>query len=121
MNKFINWLETWENIPGRCGKLTKETFFSLRFSCKSLVSIIKYLLIEPQFNLKFILTYKFQTDCLERVFSRYRQSNGGQFNITLNQVFSAEKKMRVVSVLRRGSLESLKLEPLRKIIVGGLR
>ena len=90
--KFVSWVECWQSLPGKIGKLTDETSHALIFSCQSLISLIKYMISE--LNFQFVLTYKFQTDYLECQFSKYRQSNGGSYNITLSQVYSAEKKTK---------------------------
>ena len=75
------------------GKLTKETFHSVIFSCKSLVSLIQYLPDSNYLNVVFnyILTSKFQIDCLESRFGIYTQLNGACYHITLKQIISSEK------------------------------
>ena len=50
-------------MAGKAGKLSAATFFSVSFSCRSLIELIKYMLTELGF--KYVLTAKFQTDCLE--------------------------------------------------------
>ena len=70
LNSFILWLKRWQDLPGKYGKLTNETFHSVIFSCESLISLTKYMISDLDF--KFVLTFKFQTDCLEHIFSRYR-------------------------------------------------
>ena len=105
MKKFIKTLDAWEKIDAANGKLSKNTFYSLKFSCKSMISLIKSMIshIITKLNFKFVLAYKFQPDCLERIFSRYRQSNCGQMNISLDQVFSAKKRRRTHSMIKRFS------------------
>ena len=92
LQKFSNWLDIWENDNRFTHKLSKETFFSLKFTARSLVSLIKYLLKTLEFT--YLLTAKFQTDCLEARFGLYRQSSGGNYHVTLQQIIETEKKIR---------------------------
>lgn len=51
--------------------------------------------------MRYILTGKFQTDKLESRFGQYRQLSGGNYNISIRQIFECEKKIRIMSVLER--------------------
>ena len=95
--KFYDWLEHWEKSPGS-GKLSKQTFFSLKLSMKNMRGLIKYLI--ECVNFKYVLTAYFQTDCLESVFGLYRQSNGGNFHISYAQIIDSEKKNRLRNMLK---------------------
>ncbi|GBO03880.1 hypothetical protein AVEN_62404-1, partial [Araneus ventricosus] len=59
LNKFYDWLVSWNNksalplenrkelgLPGKGGKLTKETQFALQFTTKSLVDIVNHIFKE---------------------------------------------------------------------------
>ena len=48
----------------------------------------------------YILPGKFQTDHLEARFGQYQQLSGVQHNISIQQVFECEKKIRMLSVLK---------------------
>ena len=54
-----------------------------------------------ELKMDYILTGKFQTDNLEERFSKYRQLSGGNYNISVRQVFESEKKLRMMSFLRK--------------------
>ncbi len=64
----------------------------------AMIELTDYCITE--FNMKYILTGKFQTDQLEGRFGQYRQLAGGQYNISMRQVFECEKKLRMMSVLQ---------------------
>ena len=63
----------------------------------STASLIKGLLNEwPDF----VFTSRFQSDPLERRFSRYRQISGGRFLVTLREVQCPEKILQIKSLLK---------------------
>ena len=97
LNVFSNWLECWDSIPEKCGKLTKETFTALHHTTHAMLELTNYCIEE--LKMKFILPGKFQTDHLEARFGQYRQLSGGQYNVSIRQVFECEKKLRMMSVL----------------------
>nr|XP_042912286.1 uncharacterized protein LOC110282455 [Parasteatoda tepidariorum] len=105
--KFLSclssWLKEWQKkeIPGfkrNQGKLTSETFFAFQHTVQALTDVIKYLISEKKD--KFVLTGKFQTDNLEGRFGQYRQLNGGNYNLSVDQVLKSEKKLRITSLLK---------------------
>ena len=51
---------------------------------------------------EFVLTARFQTDPLERKFSRCRQMNGGNFLVSLREVLSVEKTLLWNTLLKKG-------------------
>ena len=79
LEKFAHWLEIWKDDAQQVNKLTKDTFGSLIFSSKSLIQLTLYLLDEVK--MKYVLTRKLQTDCLESRFGQYRQNSGGNYHI----------------------------------------
>ena len=94
----MEWLSAWEEIPGDCGKLSKETFTALQNTCNGLLAVADYCL--SKLGLNYVLLGKFQTDCLEARFGQYRQLSGGKYNISLRQIFESEKKLRLLSTLK---------------------
>ncbi|GBL99725.1 hypothetical protein AVEN_249759-1 [Araneus ventricosus] len=87
LNKFYDWLASWNNksalplekrkelgLPGKGGKLSKETQFALQFTTKSLIDIVNHIFKEH--TPEYILLGKFQTDSLEARFEQYRQMSG---------------------------------------------
>lgn len=49
--------------------------------------------------MEFILAGKFQTDSLEARFGKYRQLAGGQYDISITQLYETEMKLRLQSTL----------------------
>ena len=39
---FCNWLESWDSIPGKIGKLTKETFTALHRTTYAILELTQY-------------------------------------------------------------------------------
>ena len=99
LENFCKWLEVWDNIQATGGKLTRETFTALRHTTHAIIEITKY--CTCVLNMRYILTAKFQTDKLESRFGQYRQLAGGNYNISIRQIFECEKKIRIMSVLER--------------------
>ncbi|CAN7949421.1 unnamed protein product, partial [Ixodes hexagonus] len=79
------------------GGLTRETHAALEQTCYSLVKLSQYCL--ETLNFKYVLLGKFQTDCPEDRFGRYRQLAGAQYHISARQVFECEKKLRLQKML----------------------
>lgn len=86
-------------MQGKGGKLTHETFTALRHTTNGIMEITKYCIQE--LKMKYILTAKFQTDKLESRFGQYRQLAGGNYNISVRQVYECEKKLRAMSVFEK--------------------
>ena len=99
--KFSNWLEKWINDCLSENKLTKDTFGALIFSSRSIIQLCHYLL--GKLEIKYILTRKFQTDCLESRFGQYRQGAGGNYHITSKQIIEVEKKIRTKNFIQMHS------------------
>lgn len=105
LKTFADWLDDWKShhLPD---KLSAETFHSVSFSCRSLHSLVIYLL--EDINFKYVLTSKLQTDYLESLFGIYRQMNCSSMLLTWSQVKSAEKKNRIMNSLKlRGQVLKL--------------
>jgi hypothetical protein len=94
---FVEWLRRWNAMSTR-GFLTRDTFSALLHTSNALMEISEYCLQE--FDFSYVLLGKFQTDCLEARFGMYRQLAGGQYDVSLRQVFECEKKIRMLSVLK---------------------
>ena len=94
---FVNWLDKWSTISAK-DKLTKETFTALHHTTTALLEISEYCLEE--LNANYLLSGKFQTDCMETKFGQFRQLAGGQHNVSLRQIYECEKKLRFLAVLK---------------------
>lgn len=97
LNKFLDWLERWSCVDSDTGRLSKETHLALRQTTYALIEIVNY--CTEKLNLNYVLTAKFQTDCLEGRFGLYRQIAGGHYNISVTQLFESEKKVRIRSLI----------------------
>ena len=98
LSVFCDWLESWNSISGKNGKLTKETFTALHHTTYAFLELTKYCMEE--LKMLYILPGKFQTDHLEARFGQYRRLSGDQYNISIRQVFECEQKIRMLSVLK---------------------
>lgn len=96
LQKFLLWLERWKNSEGG-GKLTRNTHFALFLTTNALIEITNYCLNEKKWS--FVLCGKFQTDRLEERFGMYRQQAGGQYHVSIRQVFESESKLRMQSTV----------------------
>ena len=94
---FANWIEEWRTSNADGGKLTKETFTALSHTTYALLEITDYCIQE--LHAKYVLLGKFQTDCLEARFGQYRQLAGGNYDVSLRQIYECVKKIRLMSVL----------------------
>nr|CAI5844096.1 unnamed protein product [Callosobruchus analis] len=81
LRKYIQFLNAWEKLnvpqysPGHTGKLTKDTFTSLKYTSAAFIDLVDYLFtvnLNLHFELKYVLLGKFQTDKME---GRYGRSN----------------------------------------------
>lgn len=98
LDQFITWLDRWSRRGTTAGGLTKETHFALRLSTYSLIELSRYCLDELGF--RYVLLGKFQTDCLEARFGKYRQMCGSHYNVSITEVFEAETKIRLQDTLK---------------------
>ena len=95
--KFIDWLRKWmaSEKPG----LSTQTFVASIQTTEAFIDLSNYLLDEK--NLEFILLGNIQSDYLERRFSWYRQSSGGNYHISVLQILQSEKTIRVRSLVEQ--------------------
>ena len=99
LDNFYLWLQVWDENKATNGNLTRETFTALKHTTHAIIELTDYCISELKMD--YILTGKFQTDNLEERFSKYRQLSGGNYNISIRQVFESEKKLRMMSVLKK--------------------
>ncbi|KAH7932894.1 hypothetical protein HPB49_004666 [Dermacentor silvarum] len=95
--EVVNWLDYWKSLKHDTGHFTHETHNALRHTSLALVEVTSYCLKELGF--KYVLLGKFQSDCLEDRFGRYRQLSGAQYHISIRQMYEAEHKLRLQKVL----------------------
>ena len=92
-----DWIEEWNLCPNFT--LSVQTGKAIVVTLRAQVSLIKDLLQE---GYNYVLTARFQSDPLERRFSRYRQMNGGNFLVSLREVCNSEKILLIQSLVREG-------------------
>ena len=71
--------------------------FAFKHTVGTFVELISYLLVDMKVH--YVLTGKFQTDCLEFRFSQYRQLSGANFHVSVQKIKESEKKLKIVSIL----------------------
>ena len=101
LREFAKWLEKWQSLQCQSSQkytLSKQTNTALVITLKCIASLIEDLLIEKEY--KYVLTSRFQTDCLELRFSKYRQMSGGRFLIGLREMQVSERILSTVSLLK---------------------
>ena len=99
LRDVCRWLDSWNalNLKARQGRLSDETFFALKHTVNTFLCLFEYLFNE--LKLTYVLTGKFQTDCLEFRFSQYRQLSGANFHVSVQEIKESEKKLKIVSIL----------------------
>ena len=102
LQEVHQWLVKWNNLNQkvRHGRLSSETMFALKHTVATFTELIKFLFNE--IRVSYVLTGKFQTDCLEFRFSQYRQLSGANYNVSVQELKESEKKLKIVSLLLLG-------------------
>ena len=95
LERFAKWLQSWQSRK-KMG-LTSETFLACTQTTKSLRSLAIYLL---QNGVQYVLLGLSQSDSIENRFGWYRNLNGSNYHISVRQILSAEKAIRVKSLLQ---------------------
>lgn len=97
LQAVANWIEQWSNISQF--SLSVPTSKAIVISLRAQASLLDDLLSE---GYRYVLTVRFQSDALERRFSRYRQMNGGNFLVSLREVQSSEKILFLRTMVKEG-------------------
>ena len=82
LREFANWPEDWQSLQSKNSQkltLSKWTNTALVITLRCIASLIEDLVMEKIY--KYVLRSRFQTDCLELRFSKYRQISEGRFFI----------------------------------------
>ncbi|XP_059098099.1 uncharacterized protein LOC131892312 [Tigriopus californicus] len=111
LQNLLTWIEEWEKMPTK-KKLSRETFFALKFTLRGIIKLCKYLLVTT--DLSYILLGKFNSDPIERRFGNYRQLSGANFFVSLKQILESEKKIRIRSLIKFDKLDAQDLRNLCK-------
>lgn len=78
---------------------------AFRHTSHALVEVTRYCIEELGFS--YVLLGKFQTDCLEDSFGKYRQLSGAQYHVYIRQIYESEHKLRLQKVLELPELPQL--------------
>ena len=97
LREVARWIEEWSASP--YFTLTTPTGKAIVISLRAQASLIEDLLSE---GYQYVLTVRFQSDALERRFSRYRQMSGGNFLVSLREVNSSEKILLLRTMVKEG-------------------
>ena len=76
-------------MSGNCG-LTNKTFTASIQTIGAISELSEYL--QQRHHFSYVLPGKFLSDPIEARFGMYRQSNGGNFFMSVHQLLQAEKK-----------------------------
>ena len=100
LQKLADWFSEWKTQqPANTEKFTlsKQTTSALVTTLRCTATLIEDLLQE---GYAYVLTARFQTDPLERQFSKYRQMSGGWFLVGLREATNNERILALKSLLK---------------------
>lgn len=95
MNIVIKYLYSLKTVGDKYLYQSNRKTFILGFAvaCKSVLAIARKLLLQPNSEFKFVLSYKFSQDYLELFFSKLRQRHGFNNNPNVLQLNFALKQI----------------------------
>ena len=96
LEEFRSFLNTWQQ--SKLKGLSRDTFLAWRQTLEALVACSKFLISKRSFN--YVLLGKFQSDPIEQRFRWYRQMHGGNYYISVRQLFDSERKLRAISLTK---------------------
>ena len=102
LRTFAKWIKSWHDLQIQCAQrftLSTQTTNAFVITLNATASLIDDLLSE---GYKYVLTSRFQSDPLERRFSKYRQMSDGRFLVALREVKNSEKILQMESLLKEG-------------------
>ena len=104
LTRIVYWLEVWQSLPEKEGKLSKQTFTSFRHACLVLPQITNHLTEKCGYS--YLLTSFLQTDPLEHHFGLYRMMSGANYHVSYLQILESERRIKVSSILKLFSSRS---------------
>ena len=84
----VSWLDACKALPGNKGKLSKQTFTSIKHFCAVLHEINNYL---SEYGVKYFSSSFLQTDPLEIQLCIYRMMSGSNYYVTYLQILETER------------------------------
>ena len=97
LTRIVYWLEAWESLPEKGGKLSKQTFTSFKHACLVLPQIANFLTENCGFS--YLLTYFLQTDPLKHHFGLNRIMSGANYHVSYLQILESERRLKVSNIL----------------------
>ena len=105
LTRIIYWLEAWQSLPEKGGKLSKQTFTSLKHACLVLPQITHFLTVNCGYS--YLLTSFLQTDQLEHHFGLYRMMSGANYHISYLQILESKRRLKVSNILKLFSSQTV--------------
>jgi len=96
LNEFQSFLHEWRESGVR--GLTKPSMTAWYQSLGATISCAQHLLQNIGFN--YVMLGQLQSDPIERRFGLYRQRHGGNYYVSVRQVFETERKLRAMNLTR---------------------
>ena len=97
LTRLAFWFNAWEALPGKLGKLSKQTFISVKHACIALPEITNHLIQNSWFS--YVLSSFLQTDQLEHHFGLYCMMSGSNYHISYLQILETERLLKLSTVL----------------------
>ena len=98
LRNVVNWLDCWKNLPTVKGKLSPQTFTSLKHTCNALPILVDMLC--TKYGFQYLLTSRIQNDPLEHHFGLYRQMSGSHYQISYSQILESERRLQLSYILK---------------------
>ena len=93
--KLADWIAEWSKSP--LFTFTAQTANALITTLRATAALTNDLLRE---GYQYVLTYKFQSDPLERRYGNLRSMSGGRFLVSLTEVNNSQKILLLSSVIK---------------------
>ena len=105
LTRIVYWLDAWQSLPEKGGKLSKQTFTSFRHACLVLPQITNFLTENCGYS--FLLTSFLQTDPLEHHFGLYRMMSGSNYHVSYLQILESVRRLKVSNILNLFSSQTV--------------
>ena len=105
LTRIVYWLEAWQSLPEKGGKLSKQTFTSFRHACFALPKITNFLTENCGYS--YLLTSFLQTDPLEHHFGLYCMISGTNYHVSYLQILESERHLKVSNILNLFSKQTV--------------
>ena len=114
LEEFVNDLEKWNRIwyeteeDGSDNFFTKETWEAIRLTTLATVDTVRYLLEDCKFD--YVLTRRFSTDNVERLFANVRAMGGGNNKCDVTSATCAIDKITRTGIVESSIEQNVPLE-----------